>query len=170
DWSSDVCSSDLKIPIINTEEMLKEKIEMLETLRDMEIATNLLRVQSDSKEDPIDANYQKLKTDITPIEKDEEEHKLVSKYVQNTHGSTHNYYTLELIDLFRVSRHGESERYKKYKDLHNKQLLWHGSRITNFGGILSQGLRIAPPEAPVTGYMFGKGIYFADMVSKDRKS
>ena len=30
-------------------------------------------------------------------------------------------------------------------------------RLTNFVGILSQGLRIAPPEAPVTGYMFGKG-------------
>ena len=29
-----------------------------------------------------------------------------------------------------------------------------------------QGLRIAPPEALVTGDMFGKGIYFADMVSK----
>ncbi|KAK8396602.1 hypothetical protein O3P69_004942 [Scylla paramamosain] len=28
------------------------------------------------------------------------------------------------------------------------------------------GLRLAPPEAPVTGYMFGKGVYFADMVSK----
>ncbi len=26
-------------------------------------------------------------------------------------------------------------------------------------GILSQGLRIAPPEAPVTGYMFGKGLF-----------
>ena len=38
-----------------------------------------------------------------------------------------------------------------------RQLLWHGSRLTNFVGILSQGLRIAPPEAPVTGYMFGKG-------------
>ena len=45
-------------------------------------------------------------------------------------------------------------------------LLWHGSRLTNYVGILSQGLRIAPPEAPVTGYMFGKGVYFADMVSK----
>ncbi|VEL34422.1 unnamed protein product [Protopolystoma xenopodis] len=33
-------------------------------------------------------------------------------------------------------------------------------------GETSQGLRIAPPEAPVTGYMFGKGVYFADMVSK----
>ena len=30
-------------------------------------------------------------------------------------------------------------------------LLWHGSRSTNFAGILSQGLRIAPPEAPVNG-------------------
>ena len=27
-------------------------------------------------------------------------------------------------------------------------------------------VRIAPPEAPVTGYMFGKGVYFADMISK----
>jgi len=45
-------------------------------------------------------------------------------------------------------------------------LLWHGSRLTNFVGILSQGLRIAPPEAPVSGYMFGKGVYFADMASK----
>ncbi|XP_022104344.1 poly [ADP-ribose] polymerase 2-like [Acanthaster planci] len=45
-------------------------------------------------------------------------------------------------------------------------LLWHGSRLTNWAGILGQGLRIAPPEAPVTGYMFGKGVYFADMSSK----
>lgn len=45
-------------------------------------------------------------------------------------------------------------------------MLWHGSRVTNFVGILSEGLRIAPPEAPVTGYMFGKGIYFADVSSK----
>jgi poly [ADP-ribose] polymerase 2/3/4 len=45
-------------------------------------------------------------------------------------------------------------------------LLWHGSRVSNFGGILSQGMRIAPPEAPVSGYLFGKGIYLADMAEK----
>jgi poly [ADP-ribose] polymerase len=27
-------------------------------------------------------------------------------------------------------------------------------------------LRIAPPEAPVSGYMFGKGVYLADMFEK----
>lgn len=50
--------------------------------------------------------------------------------------------------------------------MENRKLLWHGSRTTNFVGILSEGLRIAPPEAPTTGYMFGKGIYFADICSK----
>jgi hypothetical protein len=38
--------------------------------------------------------------------------------------------------------------------------------MTNMIGILSQGLRIAPPEAPSTGYMFGKGVYFADTFDK----
>lgn len=56
-----------------------------------------------------------------------------------------------------MERPGEEERFKKYKSLPNHQLLWHGSRLTNWVGILSQGLRIAPPEAPSTGYMFGKG-------------
>lgn len=38
--------------------------------------------------------------------------------------------------------------------------------MTNYVGILSEGLKIAPPEAPSTGYMFGKGVYFADVCSK----
>ena len=38
-------------------------------------------------------------------------------------------------------------------DHYSRMLLWHGSRLSNWIGILTQGLRIAPPEAPVTGYM-----------------
>jgi hypothetical protein len=48
------------------------------------------------------------------------------------------------------------------KELGNRRLLFHGSGMTNYLGILAQGLRIAPKEAPTTGYMFGKGVYFAD--------
>lgn len=48
----------------------------------------------------------------------------------------------------------------------HRMLLWHGSRLTNWVGILGRGLKVAPPEAPSTGYMFGKGIYFADSSSK----
>ncbi len=97
---------------------------------------------------------------------DGEEFQMLLNYIHNTHGATHTQYELELLEVFKVSRHGEDKRYKPFQKLHNRQLLWHGSRTTNYVGILSQGLRIAPPEAPVTGYMFGKGVYFADMVTK----
>ena len=45
-------------------------------------------------------------------------------------------------------------------------MLFHGSRFSNFPGILTNGLRIAPPEAPRTGYNFGKGVYLADLAGK----
>ncbi|KAK8711638.1 hypothetical protein V6N13_146913 [Hibiscus sabdariffa] len=75
--------------------------------------------------------------------------------------------TLELEEVFSLEREGEFDKFAPYREkLSNKMLLWHGSRLTNFVGILSQGLRIAPPEAPAAGYMFGKGVYFADLISK----
>ena len=89
---------------------------------------------------------------------------MVEEYVRNTHAKTHSQYKLKVTHVFRASRDGEAAAHRS--KLGNRQLLWHGSRLTNWVGILSQGLRIAPPEAPVTGYMFGKGVYFADMVSK----
>ena len=51
-----------------------------------------------------------------------------------------------------MARDGEAKVYKPFRELHNRMLLWHGSRTTNYAGILSQGLRIAPPEAPVVSF------------------
>ena len=56
--------------------------------------------------------------------------------------------------VFKVNRHGENERFQPFKELYNRRLLWHGSRNTNYAGILSQGLRIAPPEAPVVSFLW----------------
>jgi len=75
----------------------------------------------------------------------------------------------KLLDFFKVLREGEKEKFDAKKHLGNRRLLWHGSRLTNYVGIISQGLRIAPPEAPVSGYRFGKGIYFADVMSLSSK-
>ncbi|XP_048363626.1 poly [ADP-ribose] polymerase 1 [Sphaerodactylus townsendi] len=156
-----------KPPLLNNLEYITSKVEMLDNLLDIEVAYSLLRSGGqDGDKDPIDVNYEKLKTDIKVVDKNSEEAKIIKQYVKNTHASTHNAYDLKVLEVFKIEREGESQRYKPFKELHNRQLLWHGSRTTNFAGILSQGLRIAPPEAPVTGYMFGKGIYFADMVSK----
>lgn len=73
-----------------------------------------------------------------------------------------SYPSLKLTDVFRIERNGEYDIYNP-KKLVNKKLLFHGSRFSNFGGILSNGMRIAPPEAPATDCgWFGKGVYFAD--------
>ena len=74
---------------------------------------------------------------------------------------------LKNLRIFKIERKGEEEVYQTVaSELGNRKLLFHGSSITNFLGLLSQGMRIAPPEAPATGYMFGKGCYFADMLGK----
>ena len=155
-------------PIINTTEMVISKTEMLESLMEIEIAYGLIKESKESCDtvNPVDTNYKQLNTELKVVDKNSEEFQLLQTYVENTHAATHSNFSLEIQDIFRVERQGEKRRYKPFKKLHNRQLLWHGSRLTNFVGILSHGLKIAPPEAPVTGYMFGKGIYFADMVSK----
>lgn len=152
--------------ILETSEEIKSKCDMLDALLDMEIAYNFLQSKTDDKENPLDSHYKQLKTDIEVLDKTSKEFEMIQQYVKNTHAKTHMQYDLEIEDVFAVKRQGEEQRFKPFKKLPNRKLLWHGSRTTNFAGILSQGLRIAPPEAPVTGYMFGKGIYFADMVSK----
>ncbi|XP_013855625.1 poly [ADP-ribose] polymerase 1 [Austrofundulus limnaeus] len=156
-----------KPPLLNNLDYIQAKVEMLDNLLDIEVAYSLLRGGAqDNEHDPIDINYEKLKTRIEVVDKSTQEAEVIIQYVKNTHAATHNTYTLEVQEIFKVAREGEYQRYSPFEELHNRQLLWHGSRTTNYAGILSQGLRIAPPEAPVTGYMFGKGVYFADMVSK----
>ncbi len=137
---------------------------MLQSLQDIQVYTNILKEGKISDINEIDSNYLKLKTDVKALDKNSNTYKSLIKYVTNTHATTHNNYTIEVLDIYELDKEQDNIRYTK--DIHNKQLLWHGSRLTNYVGILSQGLRIAPPEAPVTGYMLSKGVYFADMVSK----
>ncbi|XP_055492366.1 poly [ADP-ribose] polymerase 1 [Leucoraja erinacea] len=156
-----------KPPLLNNEAYIQAKAQLLGSLLDIEVAYSLLTGGLDDEaQDPIDSNYEKLHTDLQVVDKHTDEAKIITDYVKNTHAATHNQYHLEVLEIFRVRRESEEQRFQPFSELHNRQLLWHGSRTTNFAGILSQGLRIAPPEAPVTGYMFGKGVYFADMVSK----
>jgi len=149
-------------PVIDTLEKIKTKMNMLNMLADIEIATKILSESStDLHENSIDTHYKKLKCEIEPLSTSSEEFKNIQKYVTNTHQGD-----VPMIDeVYRLVREGEEDRFKTKKSLGNRMLLWHGSRLTNYVGIISQGLRIAPPEAPKSGYRFGKGIYFADMMS-----
>ncbi|CAK7346439.1 unnamed protein product [Dovyalis caffra] len=152
--------------VIRDEYDFKSKVKMLEALQDIEIASRLVGFDEDG-DDSLDDKYMKLQCDISPLPHDSEDYQLIEKYLLTTHAPTHTDWSLQLEEVFSLERKGEFDRFAPHREkLKNRMLLWHGSRLTNFVGILSQGLRIAPPEAPTTGYMFGKGVYFADLVSK----
>ncbi|XP_063310870.1 poly [ADP-ribose] polymerase 2 isoform X2 [Pelobates fuscus] len=151
-------------PLIRTQEELAHKVCLLEALGDIQIAVKLASMESDSLEHPVDRQYQQLHCSLELVEHTSEAFQIIEQYLKSTHAATHHDYTMTLLHVFQMQREGEESNFQVH--LPNRMLLWHGSRLSNYVGILSQGLRVAPREAPVTGYMFGKGIYFADISSK----
>uniref|UniRef100_A0A0R3RG07 Poly [ADP-ribose] polymerase n=1 Tax=Elaeophora elaphi TaxID=1147741 RepID=A0A0R3RG07_9BILA len=174
-------------PIIKTLKQLKIEIKLLEALSEIEVAVRTFKKEGNISLHPFDRYYMNMKCEISLLNANDPNYKvflfnendrfdlflsvfhadiaqIVDNYLQWTHAPTHNMYHLRIRNLYAVNRDGERKQFMF--DIGNRKLLWHGSRLTNWYSILSQGLRIAPPEAPVTGYMFGKGIYFADMSTK----
>ena len=162
--------------MIDDNDILRRETSMLDTLTDMEVANTIMKTSGVDKDKEaervhvLDKRYQELgMEEMTCLDHKSSEYKALADYLIKSSGTMHGVkYRLE--DIFRIDRKGDRERFEKsqFAKLKKKdrRLLWHGSRTTNFGGILSQGLRIAPPEAPVNGYAFGKGVYLADISSK----
>lgn len=150
-------------PIISDRQTLAKEIRLLETLLDMEIANAIMHgkpiTEGKKRVHPLDQQYHGLKMkEMTALSPDTQEFIELRDYLMNSLSSGHSL-RFDLQQIFRIERKGEFKRFKNSKfgklQASDRRLLWHGSRATNFGGILSQGLRIAPPEAPVNGYMFG---------------
>uniref|UniRef100_A0A914XV90 Poly [ADP-ribose] polymerase n=1 Tax=Panagrolaimus superbus TaxID=310955 RepID=A0A914XV90_9BILA len=155
-------------PLLNNLQIIHEKVKLLNDLSQLEIAFSIIHdetFEDDMDADPIDKYYEKLHCKISVLSSDSKEFKIIESYLTKNQASKDFIdYNLEILDIFKIQRDNEESRFNL--QIGNRHLLWHGSRISNFAGILSKGLKIAPPEAPANGYMFGKGIYFADMVSK----
>ena len=111
---------------------------------------------------PIDYCLFGLGADIRQISEGETEYRMIHDYMYQSAKSTE----WEIYNIYAVRRRGEEERFAPHKAMSNRMLLWHGSPTANYAGLLSQGLRIAPPEADSTGSMFGRGIYAADQFQK----
>lgn len=129
-------------PVINDQGMLKREIELLESLSDMKDAALIMKTEKAAADDihPLDKQYQGLKMkEMTPLDPTGDEFTQLHNYLHESRGVTHGHeYKVESI--FRIERQGEYERFDNSdfgKMSQNRRLLWHGSRATNFGGILS---------------------------------
>ncbi len=122
--------------VIKTHESLKQKLDLIQNLIDIKIAHKLINPKAPANKknakNPLDEKYDALKCELVALDEKTEERKMVEQYLENTKESR----KMKVIDLFKVEREGETQRFNP-KKLDNKKLLWHGSRFSNFGGILS---------------------------------
>jgi len=146
-------------PVIADLEGVQNKIDLLQTLGDIEIAQSALQEQDASQEGraevehPLDQHYRLLNADLEHVDPNSPEFKYCAKFMASTMGGNN----LKLLDLFRVNRHDEPARFKEHDHIAHRKLLWHGTNVAVVVAILKTGLRIMPHS----GGRVGKGIYFA---------
>lgn len=83
--------------ILDTEVKIRTKLEMLQSLEDIQIFTKILdegKISGDMNE--LDSNYLKLNTEINPLGKETDEFRVIEKYLKNTHAKTHTAFKLEI--------------------------------------------------------------------------
>lgn len=147
-----------KPPVIKTREMIKNYADLLEVMENIKISDTI--IQNNTNVDDI---YEKLDVDIDYISPETEEASLIRKFVGNTIGN--HGYGLEVLDIFSLSKEVQDPK-NIFENSPDHRLLIHGSRMVNYVGILSEGLRIPFSNQVLNGSVLGKGIYFADCISK----
>ncbi|XP_037107967.1 protein mono-ADP-ribosyltransferase PARP3 [Syngnathus acus] len=152
-------------PIIDNNDIVDKKKEMLMVLADIELAQTLKSETEKAQEemievvpDPLDQDYESLKSKLSLMEKSTETFKIIETYLKQTQG----YHKPKIVNVWEVDRQSEGERFQENDALENRRLLWHGTNIAVVAAILKSGLRIMPHS----GGRVGRGIYFASENSK----
>jgi len=144
--------------VIQEEEALKGKFDLVAMLGDIEIAQSL---QDDdgaggSTKSLLDENYERLNADLDLVKPSSKEFKVCAKYLEATKSQ---WRPVKLMHMWKVDRDGEGDRFDEHKKLGNRRLLWHGTNVAVVAAILKTGLRIMPTAS--SGSRVGRGIYLA---------
>lgn len=150
-------------PLLNTKETIDKNYEMLSDMRQMDITYNILDEDIEDGRNAVDIHYRRLMgtVEITNLDKESDEYSEINRYVTNTTLNDPQGFNVELLHVFKISRHNEIERFAPFEGTSNRKLLFHGTRLTNIVAIMTNGLKL-----PEYGGMLGRGIYFSDAVSK----
>jgi poly [ADP-ribose] polymerase 2/3/4 len=146
--------------VINTLEAFDQKQSTLQLMKDMlQVNGEGGSVLFDAK---IDTEYDALKCGIGSLDHDGKEYQELAEYVVKSQVKTRS---IKVKNIFTLKRDTEFGEYTNNID--NQRLLFHGSRIQNWVGILSRGILL--PKIVVSmgvhrtdpGWL-GHGIYFGD--------
>ena len=139
---------------------------MLEAVADICVTEEcLLNAMDDMNQNNPAATFEKqMLTKISNVSSDDEIFGLINESVKNTNDTA---VSVNVRHVFQLDKPAQQLAYSPFqRKLHNKHLLWCGSRHTSVLSNMRDGLRVHPNEAPTAGLMFGKGIYLTDSFAK----
>ncbi|CAF4052927.1 unnamed protein product, partial [Adineta steineri] len=155
------------IDLIKNRRVLIEKIDLCQMLRDMLTVNELTNWNIKA---PIEAKYRALKSYIETIASSTSEYENIAKLIQS---STDSDEQIIIHNIFNVTK--QTDVLNFCNTLSNQRQLFHGSKYTNFLGILSRGLVMPKMVLEELGVArtdigcLGYGIYFSDSVSTSLK-
>ena len=151
---------------LDSREIIREKLDLVAALEQILARLALDRAAggggagpSPSHADPTRRHYDALGCDLKPVAPGAAAFRDVEAYLRR------GWPDASLEALFESTVGQQEAAFAPHRG-EDVRLLWHGSSLANWAGILNGGLRIAPPEAPSNGYNFDKGLYFADNSKK----
>ena len=155
----------LKKAILNSYDKIEDKRDLLQLMEDMmEIINNF----SDSnQESEIEIKYRALNCNIEVLDNSSSEYTSISSLVKSSCKDTQN-----IKNIYSLKRKNEWERFTD--KIFNTRLLFHGSRIDNWLGLLSRGI-LMPRKVEQLGVtrtdagLLGYGIYFAESFEASSK-
>jgi hypothetical protein len=96
---------------------------------------------------PKPENYNQLKTE--------------ADYIYNYVNTTKNDDNIQINAIYKITESINNKNFN-LNNYENRYIFFHGTKVENIIGILSQGLKIAPVQAINTGKVYGNGIYLSD--------
>ncbi|CAH0521336.1 unnamed protein product [Peronospora belbahrii] len=156
-----------RLEVIDTMIKLGKKVQLM-----AEVGVNVRGMAHEpvarqcSSRNYLDECYNLLECKLEPVKTSDSDFALIQTYIRNSNCCGRKQDRLELLSVFRVEKLEQETRFEPFRKFANRRILWHGSHLANWSGILSEGLQIAPPEVASNGRTFGKGLYFTDKVTK----
>jgi hypothetical protein len=154
-------------PLIDSLSMVEAKTALLRNLQHMSFASKLhggdTEVGPETLLAALHVTLSPLVVMTSPTAT--RDYERVEEYLTSTCHASHPRITLETV--FSVHRHSEAPFAAAAAPGGEREIMaWHGTRKQNLLSILRHGMQVAPPEAPTTGAMFGRGIYASCCASK----
>ncbi|EGR31265.1 poly adp-ribose polymerase member 1, putative [Ichthyophthirius multifiliis] len=113
-----------QLPIIDHIQKVREKIYLLDILKEVDITNKYINQALQSKVKNYLINYcfyQMLKAKIEILNPQDIQYKIIQKMIQNTHGPSHNKYKLSIKDIYLVDKKSEKQRFFPFTQLGNKK-------------------------------------------------